>query len=379
MDSIKPVQVLKPFFRVEECLDQIRECLEIGWSGAGYKTNEFEDLWNSYTGHRFTIFQNSATASLHTAIHVLKMQNNWEDQDEILTPSLTFVSTNHVILYEKLKPVFVDVDESLCMDLSDMKSKITPKTKAVIFVGMGGRVGNYLQLVKYCVERDIKVILDAAHMAGTKINDIHPGTLADVACYSFQAVKNLPTGDSGAVCFKDEKQHQLGKAFSWLGIDKDTYARSSTGNYVWKYDLVDLGFKYNGNAIMAALAIVGLKYLDQDNKIRRENNNLYANILKHPKIQFIQDVSESISSNHLTQILVENRDDLIQYLTENKVYPGVHYVDNRDYYMYKEEIDSCPHSTTISKKLVTLPNHLWLSPDEIERVSALILHFLNNK
>lgn len=113
MDAI---QLFQPTFRVEECLAQIRECLEVGWTGIGFKTNEFESAWKDYTGLPHAHFLNSATSGLHLALQLLKDKYGWEDGDEVITTPLTFVSTNHAILYSNLRPIFADVDEFLCLD-----------------------------------------------------------------------------------------------------------------------------------------------------------------------------------------------------------------------------------------------------------------------
>ena len=98
MDAI---QLFVPTFRIEECLAQIRECFERGWTGIGYKTNEIEDAWKSYTGLPHAHFLNSATAGLHLALQVFKENYGWDDGDEVITTPLTFVSTNHAILYDE--------------------------------------------------------------------------------------------------------------------------------------------------------------------------------------------------------------------------------------------------------------------------------------
>lgn len=109
------IQVLKPKFHIEECLDGVKECLEKGWTGMGYKTAEFEEEWKKYTGHKYAYYLNSNTVGLHLAVKILKMHNGWNDGDEIISTPITFVSTNHAILYENLHVTFADVDEYLCL------------------------------------------------------------------------------------------------------------------------------------------------------------------------------------------------------------------------------------------------------------------------
>ena len=246
------IQVLKPKFHIDECLEAVKECLEKGWTGMGFKTVQFEEAWKDYTKHKFAYYINSNTVGLHLAVKILKMENGWNDGDEIISTPITFVSTNHAILYENMKVNFADVDEYLCLDPKDVEKKITPKTKAVIFVGYGGRVGQLSKIIEICKKYNLKLILDAAHMSGTRVDGVFPGTWdgIDVTVYSYQAVKNLPTGDSGMICFNDEKSDKLARQLAWLGINKDTYARSNKGTYAWKYDVDYVGYKYNGNAII---------------------------------------------------------------------------------------------------------------------------------
>ena len=193
--STENIQMFVPKFRTSEILDQIKLCLDKGWTGMGYKTTEFENAWSEYTGLPYSHFLSSNTVGLHLALNILKSNYGWKDNDEIITTPLTFVSTNHSILYENLSPVFADVDESLCLDPISVEKSITNKTRAVIFVGIGGNVGKLNEISQLCKERNLQLILDAAHMAGTKIKNsgsspIHVGKEADVTVFSFQAVKN---------------------------------------------------------------------------------------------------------------------------------------------------------------------------------------------
>ena len=274
---MKKINVLKPKFRTEEILETIRECLDKGWTGMGFKTEEFENAWKDYTDLPNSHFISSNTVGLHLTLNVFKKKNGWEDGDEIITTPLTFISTNHSIMYERLKPVFADVDKSLCLDPKSVESKITNKTKAIIYVGIGGNTGQLEEIQSICKKHNLKLILDAAHMAGTKIKNIfggmgytteHVGKQADVTVFSFQAVKNLPTADSGMICFKDKEDDKLARKLSWLGINKDTFNRSTQGSYKWKYNVEEVGFKYHGNSIMASIGLTQLQYLDEDNDYR---------------------------------------------------------------------------------------------------------------
>ena len=365
------IQVLKPKFHVDECLDAVRECLEKGWTGMGFKTVEFENAWKEYTGHKNAYYLNSNTVGLHLAVKILKMNNDWKDGDEIISTPITFVSTNHAIMYENMHPVFADVDEYLCLDPHDVEKKITDKTRAVIFVGYGGRVGQLDKIIEICKKHNLKLILDAAHMSGTKVNGVCPGTWdgIDVAVYSFQAVKNRATGDSGMICWPDNKSHELTKKLAWCGIDKDTYARSNKGTYSWKYDIDNVGYKYNGNAIMAAIALTQLPYLDEENARRREIVAKYNKGFKNnKKIHIIPAPYENECSYHLYELAVPDRDGLLNFLSENGINCGVHYRDNTEYKVYEYAHGTCPKAHEISQHLITMPLHLWLTDEEVDQI-----------
>ena len=371
------IQLFVPTFRIDECLAEIRVCLEKGWTGLGFKTVEFESAWKQYTGLPHAHFLSSNTVGLHLALEVFKLRHKWDAGDEVITTPLTFVSSNHAILHADLTPVFADVDEHLCLDPASVLQRITPRTRAVMFVGMGGNVGRYPDVVKLCRERGLTLILDAAHMAGTRYFGTHVGGDADAAVFSFQAVKNLPTADSGMICFARAEEDEMCRKLTWLGINKDTYARTiSQEAYKWMYDVEYVGYKYHGNSIMAAIALVQLKYLEQDNTFRRQVAEWYRGLLAgHAKLGLVPLAEHCESSRHLFQVRVANRDSLIVELNRHEVYPGVHYRDNTEYAMYRHAHGSCPRAHAASAEILSLPLHLRLVRQDVETIAGLLLRY----
>lgn len=374
------IQVLKPKFHIDECLEQVRQCLEKGWTGSGFKTVEFEKAWKDYTGHPNACYLNSNTAGLHLAVNILKRRYGWQAGDEIITTPITFVSTNHAILYEGLTPCFADVDEYLCLDPAEVEKHIGSRTRAVMFVGYGGRVGQLDKIVDICRRHKLHLILDAAHMAGTRVNGVTPGTWdgVDVTVYSFQAVKNLPTGDSGMICFADAELDGICRKASWMGINKDTYSRTSNeGTYKWNYDVDYLGYKYNGNAIMAAIALAQLPYLDEDNARRREIVAMYNRAFAgNPKIHPVPAPYPEECSYHLYELIVPDREGLLSALAQNDIYGGVHYRDNTEFSMYRFAQGSCPRASEITHHNITLPLHMYLSDADVARIATIVNDFV---
>lgn len=365
------INLFEPTFHVEETLAELRICLEKGWTGAGFKTLDIEREWCGYTSLPHAHFVNSATAGLHLAVRVLKERDRWQDGDEIISTPLTFVSTNHVILHERLRPVFADVDEYLCLSPESIRARITPRSRAVMFVGFGGNPGRLEEVAKLCRERGLRLILDAAHMTGTRIRGRHVGGEADASVFSFHAVKNLPTADSGMVCFAGEDLDREARKWSWLGIDKDTYTRMyDTSSYKWMYDVEHVGFKYNGNSIMAAIALVALRWVDEDNAQRRRIAGWYEEALAGcPEIALVPTPPQCEPSRHLFQVIVPRRNDVIVALNRQAIYPGVHYRINTDYSMYADQRGACPNAEAASASLISLPLHLRLSAADVRVVS----------
>lgn len=302
---------------------------------------------------------------------------------EIISTPLTFISTNHAIAKNGLKAVFADVDDTLCLAPKSVEAHITENTKGVIFVGFGGSTGQFKEIVKICKERNLKLILDAAHMAGTRYkNGNCPGTYgdADITVYSFQAVKNLPTGDSGIICTDNEELDQIFRKKAWLGINKDTYMRTvnQEGTYKWKYDVEYVGDKYNGNAIMAGIALAQLPHLDRDNAYRRTLAQWYTEIFEvYPEqIGLISIPDDCISSRHLFQIMVQDRDGLMMYLNSNGVYPGVHYVANTDYRMYDYAKGTCTEADFASEHIISLPMHMGVSFEDVQYIAGLVVKYV---
>ena len=221
------------------------------------------------------------------------------------------------------------------------------------------------------------MILDAAHMAGTRIKGRHVGYDADATVFSFQAVKNLPTADSGMICFADARDDDEVRKLSWLGINKDTYARTAAqGAYKWMYDVERVGYKFHGNSIMAAIGLVQLKYLDQDNAYRRQLAEWYrAELTGHPKVGLVPMTKGIESATHLFQVRVSNRDELMLALNENEIYPGVHYRDNTEYSMYRFGHGTCPKAALASSEILSLPMHMGVSHADVQRIAALIVQY----
>lgn len=368
----KKYPIFRPTYVVDEVLNEIKTCLESGWTGLGGKTLEFEDRWKRDVGLHYAHFVNSSTSGLHLTLEVFKRLYTWYDGDEVITTPFTFISTNHVILHAKLTPVFADIDETLCLDPQSVLSKITNKTRAIMYVGIGGSFGRLDEIRKIAKDHGLRLILDAAHMAGSveEATALPAGHLVDASVFSFQAVKNLNTCDSGMVCFSTKEEDALARKLSWLGIDKDTYTRNSD-RYSWEYDVDEVGYKYHGNAVVAAIGMVQLTYLTFNNYERNRVALGYDKFLNN-NVKRVVHYNTFRSSRHLYQILAENRDELLTNLAKEGISCGVHYKCNSRYPMYSHMQDSVPRSNYFSDRVLSLPMTLDLEVADIFYISEMV-------
>lgn len=372
------IHLFVPHFDVEASLTEIRTCLEKGWTGLGFKTVEFEKAWSEYTGLPNAHFVNSATSGLHLAVKILKDRWGWQDDDEVITTPFTFVSTNHALVYEKLKPVFADIDAHLCLDPAAVERMIGPRTRAVMFVGLGGSTGQWPAIVELCRRRGLKIILDSAHQSGTTLAGRTPGLDADATVFSFHAVKNLGTADGGMLCFADPADDVHARRLSWLGIDKDTFQPTlDGGNYKWRYEVNEIGYKYHGNSIMAALGLVQLRRLEADNAHRRRISAVYDEEFAGTSgIGLIPQPRGMVSSRHLYQVRIARRDAAILFLNDHRIFPGVHYRDNTQYQVYAEAHGTCPEAARASDEVLSLPLHLGITEEDARRVAGVLRRFV---
>lgn len=169
---------------------------------------------------------------------------------------------------------------------------------------------------------------------------------------------------------------------TWLGINKDTYARTTnSGNYKWRYDVQYIGEKGHGNSVMAAIGIVQLKYLDRDNAYRRQLTSWYREGLKDcvDEIKFVRIEDSCESACHLFQILVDNRDGLMMALNREEIYPGVHYASNINYKMYNYAKGTCPYSDYVSEHVISLPMNLYVTFEHVQKICDVIVRFVRGR
>ena len=352
----------------EEAIKSVVEVLRSGWLGTGPKTEAFERNFADYIGVPYCVGLNSCTAALHLGLKLLDLKPG----TEVITTALTFVSTNHAILYNKLKPVFADIQpETGTLDVNSVSNLISAKTGAIMIMHYGGYPCDLDEFYALARERKTPIIEDCAHACGATYKGQRIGSHGDVHAFSFHAVKNLPAGDGGALTVKSKEHYLRLKRLRWLGIDRDTHQRNQLGAYEWEYDVNEVGFKYQMNDIHAAIALSQLPYVEQQNARRTEIAGLYAKRLANVTgINLLKYKNDRKSSYHLFCILAQKRDDLVRKLRENGVAVSVHYRRNDLYPMYKKH--DLPNTELFWKSVISLPMHINLTDEEVGYIADII-------
>lgn len=272
---------------------------------------------------------------MRLALHILDLPRG----SEVITSPVTFVSTNHAILHAGCRPVFADIQRDTGnLDVRSVAEHISDRTRAVIAVHYGGYPCDLDEIYALARKHRLRVIEDCAHAFGASYKGTRIGGRGDLQAFSFQAVKNLCTGDGGAIALRSEADGSRLKRLRWLGIDKDTWSRRRMHRYSWEYDVTEVGYKAQMNDIEATIGLAQLPYVDEENARRAELSALYRDRLTGvPGVRLLRRQEDRASSCHLFAILVERREDLVEKFRAESVEVGIHYRRNDDYVMYERQ------------------------------------------
>jgi perosamine synthetase len=366
------IPVFRPSYDDAE-LRAVEVVFRSGWIGLGPKTAEFERRFAVYTGVPYAVGVNSATAALHLALMVLNVTGG-----EVITTSMTFVSTNHAILYNGGIPVFADIEpDTLNLDVESIRQNLTERTRAIIVVHYGGHACDMDPILALARERGIAVVEDAAHGCGGSYKGRPLGSLGALGCFSFHAVKNLATGDGGMITLADAEMDQRLRRLRWCGVDKDTWNRAEVDQkYSWYYTVQELGFKYHMNDITAAIGLAQLDKLEHANARRREIAAYYDE--RFADLGWLETPVQkpyAESAHHNYVVKLDKRDDLVAWLTARRISAGVHYFPNHLYAMYRSYRANVPVTERVWRRLVTLPLYPDMSDGDVERVVEAVRNF----
>ena len=374
-------------------IDEVTNVLKSGWITTGPRTKELENEIAKYCGTKRAVCMNSATACMELTLRLLGIGKG----DEVITSAYTYTASASVICHVGATPVLVDTMEgSFALDYDQLEKAITPRTKAVIPVDIAGVMCDYPRIMAimeakkalYSPAGDIQkaigrvcVIADAAHSFGATFDNQVSGKAADFTSFSFHAIKNLTTGEGGAVTWNEingVSSDDLYRQFMLLslhGQSKDALAKEQAGS--WEYDILMTGYKCNMTDIMAALGLVQLRRYEELLNRRHEIINIYNQGLDGKPVQVFNHKQDNFrSSGHLymTRLIGQDssyRNEIIKKMAEYGVPCNVHYKPLPLHTAYKNlgfDIKDFPNAYEMYQNELSLPLHTGLSDEDVNYI-----------
>ena len=379
----KPVRkFFLPFYRPSigrEEIDSVKRVLKSGWITTGEITKRFEHDFKKYIGTKFAIAVNSCTAGLHLSL----VATGIEEGDEVITSPLTFAATANVIVHQKAKPVFADIDkETLNISPESIIKKISSKTKAILPVHIAGLPCEMKEILDIARNNHIVVIEDAAHALGSEYQDKKIGRLGTATAFSFHAVKNITTAEGGMVTTDNKKLAEKIRILSFHGLDKDAWSREANIK-PWYYRVLNAGYKCNLSDMQSALGIEQLKRLKYFLALRKRYAKTYNEAFKGiPELVLPKQVKGTKHSWHLYIIKLEierlkiNRDQFIQALRRENIATSVHFIPLHLHPFYQKQFGykkgDFPNAEDAYKRIVSLPLYPKMTKKDVNDVIVAV-------
>ncbi|HTX87372.1 MAG TPA: DegT/DnrJ/EryC1/StrS family aminotransferase [Bacteroidales bacterium] len=380
----------------QKIIDAVAAVLRSGWITTGPKTREFEQKLTEYGGQRATLCVSSATGGLELVLRWFGVQPG----DEVIVPAYTYAATANVVVHCGAKVVFVDSGEDFNTTAALISKAITPKTKVILPVDLGGYPCDYDEINRLVERKDISrlfrpgtpeqqqlgrilVLSDAAHSLGAWYKGKHTGNLTDISVYSFHAVKNLTTAEGGAICFNlpapfdNAAICESFRVKMLHGQTKDALSKLQGSS--WKYDITEPGYKYNLTDLQAVIGLVELERYDREVLPRRKKIfDAYARgFAEKTWAQIpVYEQADKTSSYHVFLLRIRGvtesqRDRIIGEIFRNEVSVNVHFVPLPLMTYYKNSgyrMDDYPAAYDHYSREITLPVYYDLTDEQVQTV-----------
>lgn len=374
-------------------INEVVDTLKSGWITTGGKTKLFEKKIAEFCNADKAVCLNSATAALELSLRILGIGEG----DEVITSAYTYTASASVICHVGATPIMIDVQkDSLEMDYDKLSEAINEKTKAIIPVDIAGVPCDYDKLFEIVNSKKsmfkgnndvsnsigrIAIVADSAHSFGAKYKSKPIGSIADFSCFSFHAVKNLTTGEGGAVTFSKTDGNNIDDIYkqymllSLHGQSKDALAKTQLG--AWEYDITSPAYKCNMTDIMAAIGLGQISRYDKLLARRKQIIEKYNEAFKGTNIKPLEHFNDTVSSSghlYITRLVgkdVEYRNNVIIELAKKGISANVHYKPLPMHTAYKKlgfDIKNYPNAYDMYKNEITLPLHTMLTDDEVEYI-----------
>lgn len=368
----------RPTIRQVE-IDEVVDSLRSGWITTGPKAERFEKALGAYTGIGEIVALSSATAGLHIGLMALGLGPG----DEVITTAMTWAATVNMIEALGATPVFVDVHpESLQIDERQIEAAVTPRTVGILPVHFAGAPCHLEPILAIARRHGLWVFEDAAHGVGTRYGGEHIGAFDRLGVFSFHAIKNITTGEGGALVTRDADLARRLRALRFHGLEKSAWNRYAEGGTP-QVQVVMPGYKYNFMDLQAALGIHQLAAADEFNARRRALAARYLELFADvPELQCLEAPAyDHFHTWHLFVVRVREsanigRDAFLTELKQRNVGAGIHFraAHEHPYYAqkYPHWLGRLPATEWASARLCSIPLFPTMRDDDVDYVVAAI-------
>lgn len=365
-------------------IEAVTEVLLSGWITTGSKASELESLFCQHTGCQHAVALSSATAGMHLVLHALDLKPG----DEVITPSMTWVSTINLIVALGATPVFADVDkDSLMTNSQFVGSLITIRTRMIVPVHYAGAPLELDSLRALATLNDIPLMEDAAHAVGTTYRS-KPIGCSGSAIFSMHPIKNITTGEGGMFCTDDTDLAARIRRLKFHGLEVDAFSRETQGRSP-QAEVVEPGFKYNLPDMNAVMGLAQMKRLDEIISKRRLLAEYYLELLA--EIEEITALSQpEFEHQHAWHLFIVrldidrsgyNRDEFMLALKEQGIGSGIHFRAVHLQKFYRENAvvrnTTLPNTEWNSERILSLPLFPDMKMEDVDRVVTSIKSILS--
>jgi dTDP-4-amino-4,6-dideoxygalactose transaminase len=370
-----------PFNRAfieEHDIEEVLEVLRSGWLTTGPRVKQFEAAFSEFTGAAHSVALSSCTAALHLALAAIGITEG----DEVIIPTMTFASTGETVLYFKARPVLTDcAPNSFHVDPRQVEAAITNRTKAIVPVHYSGYACDMDAILDIARRHRLKVIEDAAHALPATYRGKMIGTLGDITCFSFYATKTLTTGEGGMVTTENQAYADRIRALSLHGISKDAWKRYSAEGS-WRYDIQEIGYKYNLTDMQAALGLAQLAKRELALTLRTQLAERYNRGLASLDAFATPSIPDHVTNAwHLYVLQVKpdalriGRDRVIEELKSRGIGTSVHFIPLHLHSLYQRlgyRDGQFPNAEARFDRAISLPLYPGMTDEDSDRVIAAL-------
>lgn len=363
----------------EEEHREVEDTLNSGWLTTGPKAQKFEEAFKDYIGCKHAVALNSCTAGLNLALTV----QNFAEGDEVITTPMTFPATTNVILLQRLKPVFADIEPgTLTIDPRKIEAKITPRTRAIIPVHFAGHPCDMTPIQELADRHKLVIIEDAAHALESGYKGKKIGNLGNATAFSFYANKNITTGEGGMLVTNDDALAETIRIMRLQGISRDAWKRyGKSGFSHWEHTLA--GHKCNMSDLNASIGMHQIKKVERFMTLRKKYVSMYdrafADVAELETLAVRDYATHAhhlyVISLHLERLTID-RDGFLDAIQSTGIGVALHYValHLQPYYVknFNTKPQDFPIASNYSERVITLPLYPKMSSADVERVIGTV-------